>query len=150
MGLSGTAELSGWLAGLGHSPSLIRAYWEKSKGCLFGDVLPRALKETVVAVVARETAAENSGTGGAHAVPQTERALTERDPASIPDPESGVPLSHADRIAVDFAARVARDPNAGSDDDFIALRDAGFDDAQINELLSVIDLALMFATTPAR
>lgn len=144
MRLSGASEPPLWLQSLGHNPTLIRAYWEKTKGCLLEGQLPYVLKEMVVFVVSRENGAAYCTACHAHAVLQMDATLTYSDLQTILDPNGCVPLPPAHRAAVDFAARMARDPNALADADFIALRRVGFEDAEIKELLGVIDLAMMF------
>lgn len=144
MRLSGAAEPPIWMTSLGHSPTLMRAYWEKTKGCLLAGSLPYVLKEMVVFVVSRENGAAYCAACHAHAVLQMDPTLTYNDLVTILDPTGSVPLPAAHRAAVDFAARMAQDPNALRDEDFHALTDVGFDDAEIKELLGVIDLAMMF------
>ena len=144
MRMSGAAEPPVWVQSLGHNPTLMRAYWEKTKGCLLTGQLPYVFKEMIVFVVSRENGAAYCTACHAHAVLQMDPTLTYNDLVTILDPAGSVPLPKAQRTAVDFASRMARDPNAITDDDFIALHDAGFDDAEIKELLGVIDLAMMF------
>lgn len=144
MRFSGAAKPPVWVTSLGHNSTLMRAYWEKTKGCLLTGVLPYVLKEMVVFVVSRENGAAYCTACHAHAVLQMDPTLSYNDLVTILDPGGSVPLPPAHRAAVDFAARMARDPNAMRDDDFRALEKVGFDEAEVMELLSVIDLAMMF------
>ncbi len=142
--MSGAAEPPVWVTSLGHSPTLARAYWEKTKGCLLTGDLPYVFKEMVVFVVSRENGAEYCSACHAHAVLQMDPTLSYHDLVTILDPHGSVPLPPAQRAGIDFAAKMARDPNAMTDDDFEGLIDAGFSDSEVRELLSVIDLAMMF------
>lgn len=144
MRLSGADEPPIWMTSLGHNPTLIRAYWEKTRGCLIEGELPYVLKEMAVFVVSRENGAQYCTACHAHAVLQMDRTLTYADLVTILDPNGKVPLTPAHRAAVDFAYKMARDPNAVSDEDFEALTAAGFSDSEVRELLSVIDLSMMF------
>lgn len=142
--LSGAAEPPIWMTSLGHNPTLIKAYWEKTRGCLLEGDLPYVLKEMVVFVVSRENGAEYCKMCHAHAVLQQDPTLTYHDLVTILDPQGAVPLPAAHRVAVNFAARMAQDANAITDEDFDALAQAGFSPSEIKELLGVIDLAMMF------
>lgn len=142
--LSGAAEPPIWMTSLGHNPTLMRAYWEKTRGCLIEGEVPYVLKEMIVFVVSRENGAQYCSACHAHAVLQLDPTLTYADLVTILDPHGRVPLPPAHRAAVDFAARMARDANAVSDADFERLYDAGYSEAEVRELLGVIDLAMMF------
>jgi len=142
--LSGAAEPPVWMTSLGHNPTLIKAYWEKTRGCLLEGELPVVLKEMAVFVVSRVNGAEYCSACHAHSALQLDPTLTYHDLVSILDPKSTVPLPASHRLALQFADKMARDANAVSDDEFDKLQKAGFTESEIKELLSVIDLAMMF------
>lgn len=142
--LSGAAEPPIWMTSLGHNPTLVRAYWEKTRGCLLEGDLPVVLKEMAVFVVSRVNGAEYCSACHAHSALQLDPTLTYHDLVSVLDPSSTVPLPHSHRLALEFADKMAHDANAVSDNDFEKLQNAGFSESEIKELLSVIDLAMMF------
>lgn len=142
--LSGAAEPPVWMTSLGHNPTLIKAYWEKTRGCLLEGELPHVLKEMAVFVVSRVNGAEYCSACHAHSALQLDPTLTYHDLVSILDPKSDVPLPASHRLALQFADKMARDANGVTDEDFDALIKIGFSESEIKELLSVIDLAMMF------
>jgi len=142
--LSGADEPPIWMTSLGHNPTLVRAYWEKTRGCLLEGELPRVLKEMTVFVVSRVNGAEYCSACHAHSALQLDPTLTYHDLVSILDPGSLVPLPASHRLALRFAERMARDANAVTDAEFDQLLQAGFSESEIKELLGVIDLAMMF------
>lgn len=142
--LSGAAQPPVWMTSLGHNPTLIKAYWEKTRGCLLEGDLPHVLKEMAVFVVSRVNGAEYCSACHAHSALQLDPTLTYHDLVTLLDPQSQVPLPRAHRTALAFAEKMARDANSVSDEEFAALTTAGFSDSEIKELLSVIDLAMMF------
>ncbi|MBB4841724.1 alkylhydroperoxidase family enzyme [Paucibacter oligotrophus] len=142
--LSGAAEPPVWMLSLGHNPTLIKAYWEKTRGCLLEGELPHVLKEMTVFVVSRVNGAEYCSACHAHSALQLDPTLSYHDLVTILDPDSAVPLPPSHRVALQFADKMARDANGVSDAEFQALADAGFSDSEVKELLSVIDLAMMF------
>jgi uncharacterized peroxidase-related enzyme len=49
-------------------------------------------------------------------------------------------LSGADRAMLDFAAKLTRDPGGMQETDVVALRQAGFDDTAIHDIVQVTGL----------
>jgi uncharacterized peroxidase-related enzyme len=142
--LSGAANPPVWMTSLGHNPTLIKAYWEKTRGCLLEGELPLVLKEMVIFVVSRVNGAEYCSASHAHAALQLDSTLTYHDLVHILDPNSKVPLPASHRAALEFASNMAQDANGVTDAEFEALGRAGFSDSEVKELLGVIDLAMMF------
>jgi alkylhydroperoxidase family enzyme len=141
--LNGAQEPPNWLTSLGHDPKLLKAYWEKTRVCLLEGELPRLLKEMVMYVVSRENHARYDTAWHAHAVLRLDPALSYRDLLSLLTPCCTVTLPAQNAVALDFAARLARNANAVTDHDFDALAQVSFSPSHINELLGVIDLAMM-------
>ena len=142
--LSGADEPPIWMRSLGHNPTLVKAYWEKTRGCLLEGELPVAFKEIVVFVVSRINGAEYCSACLAHAALQLDPTLTYHDLVTILDPNSSVPMPASHRAALQFAEKMAHDANAVTDADFDLLEASGFSEDETKELLSVIDLAMMF------
>ncbi|MBU6257580.1 MAG: carboxymuconolactone decarboxylase family protein [Burkholderiales bacterium] len=142
---TGSTTVPYWVQSLGCNVSLLHAYWERTKGSLVRGVMPAILKEMVIFVVSVENGSRYCSACHAHAVLGLDPTLKFEDLNALLDTEDrrlALPPSY--RAALDFAIRMARDPNAVSDADFESLREADFDDAEIRELLAVIDLAAMF------
>ncbi|MDE2370751.1 MAG: carboxymuconolactone decarboxylase family protein [Burkholderiales bacterium] len=142
---TGSTAVPYWVQSLGCNVPLLHAYWERTKGSLVHGVMPSILKEMVIFVVSVENGSRYCSACHAHAVLGMDPTLKFEDLNALLDTEDQrlkLPPSH--RAALNFAIRMARDANAVSDADFESLRDADFDDDEIRELLSVIDLATMF------
>lgn len=133
-----------WLKSLGHSPALARSYWERAKGTLFSGSLPLALKEMVVFVVSARNGARYCSACHAHCVLNLDKTVGFDDLQLFLKSESVFQLPAYYRSVVEFAARVAADPNNLSDDDFGVLLDEGFNQQEIGEIISVIDMTTMF------
>ncbi|MFV0259064.1 MAG: carboxymuconolactone decarboxylase family protein [Acidimicrobiales bacterium] len=134
-----------WIRSLGSNVNLLRAYWERTKGSLLRGSLPVVLKELVVFTVSVENQARYCSAARAHTILQLDPTMTFDQIASLVGPSgdrSNLPETF--RAALDFAEAAARDANGVTDADFQRLIDAGFSNAQILELQSVIDLAQMF------
>jgi len=144
MRISGDSSVPIWLKSLGHSPDLVRSYWERAKGTLFSGKIPLPLKEMIVFVVSGFHGAKYCSACHAQSVLKLDETLEFKNLQSVinRDPDFQVPESY--RAVVDFASIIACDPNAVEDKDFEALMDEGFSLEEIIEIISVIDLASMF------
>jgi alkylhydroperoxidase family enzyme len=134
-----------WVQSLGHSPTLLKAYWERAKGSLACGALPLMLKEMVIFVVSVENGSRYCSASHAHAILSLDSTLKFEDLNELLNPaESRLPLPSAFRAALIFAQQVAQSPNAVTDRMYLTLRRENFTAAEISELLSVLDLAMMF------
>lgn len=144
MRVTGNRSVPVWLQSLGHTASLARAYWERAKGTLFGGGLPLPLKEMVVFVVSAKNGARYCSACHAQNVLALDKTLTFEDLQAFLSAESGRTMPVYYQAAVDFAGKVVDNPNCLEDEDFEALRDDGFSQDEICELIAVIDMATMF------
>jgi alkylhydroperoxidase family enzyme len=144
MRTTGATEVPVWLKSLGHSPALTRAYWERAKGTLFSGSLPLALKEMIVFVVSARHGARYCSACHAQNVLNLDKALAFDDLQSFLKPDAAVPLPHYYVGVIRFASRVVEDANGMQDEEFEALMDEGFSQAEICEIIAVIDMATMF------
>lgn len=133
-----------WMKSTGHSGHVARAYWEKAKGSLACGQLPTILKELVVFVVSAANEARYCTAYHGHAVLQLDGSLSHRDLCGMAHDLDSVERPAAQRAAMRFARKMATQANAMTDEDFTALTDAGFSQEEVAELLTVIDLAVMF------
>lgn len=134
-----------WVKSLGCNLDLLHAYWERAKGSLVRGEIPLILKEMVIFVVSVENGSRYCSACHAHAVLSLDPTLKFEDLNALLDTNDrrlALPPSH--RVALNFAIMVARDANTIPESAFVALQEADFSDAEIRELLSVIDLAMMF------
>jgi alkylhydroperoxidase family enzyme len=144
MRITGGTSIPVWLKSLGHSPSLVRSYWERAKGTLFGGSLPLPLKEMIVFVVSGQHGARYCTACHAQSVLKLDKALGFEDLQAYlrNDPDFTMPESY--KAVVNFASIAACDANSLTDEDFENLMDEGFTLEEITEIIAVIDLASMF------
>ncbi|MBN2510820.1 MAG: carboxymuconolactone decarboxylase family protein [Spirochaetales bacterium] len=144
MRVTGDTKVPVWLKSMGHAPSLVRAYWERAKGTLFGGQLPLPLKEMIVFVVSGFHGAKYCTACHAQSVLKLDKALKFTDLKSFFDENSEFVMPDSYKAVVDFASIVACDANGVTDGDFQKLMDEGFGLEEICEIIAVIDLATMF------
>ncbi|MBL8436098.1 MAG: hypothetical protein JNL99_14315 [Zoogloea sp.] len=142
MRTTGATAVPVWLKSLGHSAPLARAYWERAKGTLFAGNLP--LKEMIVFVVSARNGARYCSACHAQNVLSLDKTLAFDDLKDLVSAERGFKLPPYYAAVVDFAGKVADDPNGLDDADFEALMDEGFSKHEICEIIAVIDMATMF------
>lgn len=144
MRTAGATAVPLWLRSLGHSAALARAYWERSKGTLFGGLLPLALKEMIVFVVSAKNGARYCSACHAQCVLSLDKSLAFDDLKAFLDSDEVTNLPAYYRTVIGFATKVATDANAMTDEDFDLLMDDGFSKEEVCEIIAVIDLATMF------
>jgi uncharacterized peroxidase-related enzyme len=49
-----------------------------------------------------------------------------------------------EKAAIDFAVRLARDPHSSTEDDFISLRELGFDDEEVMEIIAMSGMGVFY------
>lgn len=122
-----------WFTAQGSRPDIAAATWALVKGVLVEGQLPPTLKQLIAMTISvqsncRYCAVTHSGALQALGV---DRAIVER--ASADPTLSDFPPAF--RAAVQLALKAARDPNGLTDDDYEAVRGAGFSDGEILEIV---------------
>lgn len=142
---TGSGSVPIWVRSLGSNANLLRAYWERTRGTLLQGRLPLILKELTIFVVSVENGSRYCSACHAHAALSLDPTLQYEQLASLTRPgDDSAGLPPAFRAALNFAIAVARNPNTVPDSAFEELQQADFSADEIRELLSVVDLAMMF------
>lgn len=144
MSTTGATSVPVWLKSLGHSAALVRAYWERAKGTLFGGSLALALKEMIVFIVSAQNGARYCSACHAQCLLSLDKTLSFDNLKSISNSDIDIMLPAYYRNVVAFAKKVACNPNNLQDNDFETLMDEGFSKEEICEIIAVIDLTAMF------
>jgi alkylhydroperoxidase family enzyme len=141
---TGDTSIPVWMKSLGHNPAITRSYWERAKGTLFSGDLPLPLKEMIVFIVSAKNGARYCSACHAHSVLNLDKTLSIGDLKVLVHSEAYMDLPSYYRSVAIFAAKVAEDVNAITDEDFEKLLDEGFSKKEVCEIISVIDMATMF------
>lgn len=125
-----------------HRPEVLEANWNKVKAVMFGGELPRPLKEMVAVVVSRANGCEycvNAHGGMLRMLgvprPQIRMLIENLETADLPEDT---------KVALRLAIKSTREPDSISQEEIEQLRQLGHSNAQIVELLSVVDLFTSF------
>lgn len=125
-------------------PELALAEHELTEAVMVAGELSPALKEAIAVVVSQVNACPYCYS---HHTYQMERAgRSEAEQRAINALEFDELDDSQDRAALAFAGTVAQDPSRVTDADVDALRDAGFDDRQILEVVTVVALFMFYNT----
>jgi len=141
---TGATAVPVWLKSMGHSPDLVKAYWERAKGTLFGGNLPLPLKEMIVFVVSAKNGARYCSACHAQCVLNLDKGFSLDDLKAAVRSDTDFTMPAYYHGVVNFAAKVAQDANNVEDEDFEELMEEGFSKEEICEIIAVIDLATMF------
>lgn len=144
MTTTGATSVPIWIKSLGHNGALVKGYWERAKGTLFGGSLPLPLKEMIVFVVSAKNGARYCSACHAQSVLNLDKAISFEDLQALvtSNPDFEIPAYY--RSVVAFASKVADNALLVEDEDFEELMDEGFSKQEICEIIAVIDLATMF------
>lgn len=135
-----------WFKCQGGNPNLLRGNWAKVKYTLCSGQVPMLLKQLILFKVSRERGCKyctflhktTSDSLGKELCTDEGWAVSENlDSAHVPS---------SFKVGVEVVSRLALDPLATTDDDFELLRDEGFSELEIQELMAQADLINMLNT----
>lgn len=125
-------------------PELATAEHGLTEAVMVDGELSPGLKEAIAVVVSQVNACPYCYS---HHTFQMDRAgRTEAEQRAINDLDFDALDDPGERAALAFAEAAARDSNRVTDDDVGALRDAGFDDREILEVVTVVALFMFYNT----
>lgn len=121
-----------------HHPPLLRANWEKLKATMMQGSLPRTLKETIALLVSQDNGCEYCI--HAHSAVLKSLGVTNNVLASIRNGAlEKADFADGERALIALMRKSNSAPHKVSDEDFAAIRAAGFSDAQIVEAYGVME-----------
>ncbi len=144
----GTQTISNWLKCQGGNPRILQGNWLKVKDTLLRGCIPRLLKELIIYNISKERnckscsfvhklSADQLGEVGDLSFGKIFK-ITESLENDL------IPSSY--RSAIRIATKCALNPLSTSTEDFDELRDEGYSDAEIHELMAQADLAIVLNT----
>ncbi len=125
-----------------HHPPLLQANWNKVKAVMMEGVLSRKVKETLAVLVSRDnscTYCVASHTKALHSL-----GVTDEELAGIVEDLDRSDFSHKEKALVRFARQANSNPTRIPEEVFAAVRAAGANDAEIVEVLGVMELFTAF------
>jgi alkylhydroperoxidase family enzyme len=134
---------------LGNNENVLRAVWSMLKNTLVEGEIPALLKELILFRISIKAGNQYCTSLHAHAACSLDQTLTYDDLLALSEGDARGRLPAAFQVAMDVVSRAALEPKSVAEDDFDLeeqLRDAGFSEAEIDELLAVGYFAVMMNT----
>ena len=136
----GSASVLNFLKALGHNPHVLRAVWSMLKETVVEGEIPALLKQLILFKISTVAGNQYCIKLHGHAALNLDRTLTYEDLVSLSGGACTANLPPSFPVAIDIVSRASLEPKSVEDPawDFEEqLRDEGFSEAEIDELLAV-------------
>lgn len=128
--------------GYAQRPEILEANWNKYKAVMLSGELPRLLKEMVAVVVSKANGCQYCI--NAHSAALKMMGVAPRQVHLLLENIEATDLPAATKTVLRLAVKSTKEPAAITDAEIAGLRGLGYDDAQIVEIFSVVDLFTSF------
>ncbi len=142
----GTPYVLNWFKCQGGSPILLNANWQKMKMTLLTGQIPMLLKQMILYKVSKERGCKYCTFVHGMAADSLSNQLCDEDNFKVSDDLESAFIPSSYKTATRIVSRCALDPTSTTDEDFEELRDEGFSDSEIQELMAQADLINMLNT----
>jgi alkylhydroperoxidase family enzyme len=136
----GTTSVLNILQALGNNPHALRGVWSMLKETVIEGEIPSLLKELILFKISTVAGNQYCLTLHAHAALNLDPTLTYDDLVSLSGGECSANLPPSYPVAIDIVSRAALDSKSVEDPDWDfeeQLRDEGFSEREIDELLTI-------------
>lgn len=142
----GTPKALNVLMALGHNPQVLGAVWSMLKNTLVEGDVPALLKQLILFRISIHTGNRYCTSLHGHAACNLDPSLTYDDLMALAEGEATDRLPASFQVALDVVSRAALESKSVADEGFDfeeQLRDAGFSESEIDELLAQAYLGVM-------
>jgi len=140
MDTMGTTAVLNFLQALGHNPRALRAVWSMLKGTVIDGEVPALLKQLILFKISTVAGNQYCTKLHGHAALNLDPTLTYEDLMALAGGDCGANLPPSFPVAIDIVSRTSLDSKSVEDPDWDfeeQLRDEGFSESEIEELLAV-------------
>lgn len=123
-------------------PEILEANWNKYKAVVLSGELPRPLKEMIAVVVSKANGCQYCI--NAHSAALKMMGIAPQQVHLLLENVEATALPAATKTLLRLAVKSTKEPAAITDADIAELRGLGYDDGQIVEMFSVVDLFTSF------
>ena len=141
----GTPDVLRVFKALGHNPRVLRAVWSMVKGTIAEGELPALLKQLILFKISVVAGNKYCETVHGHDALDLDSTLTYEDLTALAE-GACAKLPASFQVAIDIVAQAALAPKSVADEEFDfeeRLRDEGFSESEIDELMAQGLLAVM-------
>ena len=146
MDTMGTTSVLNFLQALGHNRHALRGVWSMLKETVIEGEIPALLKQLILFKVSTVAGNMYCTKLHGHAALNLDPTLTYDDLVALSGGECGANLPPSYSVAIDVVSRTALDPKSVEDPEWDfeeLLRDEGFSESEIDELLAVGFFSIM-------
>ncbi|UZR99893.1 carboxymuconolactone decarboxylase family protein [Chondrinema litorale] len=135
-----------WLKCQGSNATLLKGNWEKLKNNMLRGEVPFLLKQLIIYNISSKRGCQYCSVAHGLIADSLSESLTgDKDVKLTENMEADfIPSSY--KVAIQIVTKAAFDPKSITDEDFEELRDEGYSESEIHELLSLADLTNMINT----
>ena len=140
MSTMGSPEVLNFLKALGHNPHVLRGVWSMLRETVIEGEIPALLKQLILFKISINAGTEYCTSLHGHAALNLDPTLKYEDLVALSGGACTANLPPSFPVAIDVVSRASLDPKSVDDPDWEPeelLRDEGFSDAEIDELLAV-------------
>lgn len=149
MEATGKPDVLNILKALGNNERALRAVWEMTRNTLLEGEIPELLKQLILFRISIHAGNEYCESLHAHRACTLDPSLSYKDLRAMAEGESLQTLPASYQAAIEIVSRMALDPTSVADARFVyeeQLRDEGFSEAEIDELIAQAYYAVMMNT----
>jgi len=140
MDTMGSPAILNFLKALGHNPHALRAVWSMLRETVIEGEIPALLKQLILFKISINAGNEYCTSLHGHAALNLDPTLTYDDLVALSGGACTANLPPSFPVAIDIVSRASLDPKSVEDPDWDfedQLRDEGFSEGEIDELLAV-------------
>lgn len=149
MAATGKPDVPNIMKALGNNEHTLRAVWTMYHNTVIQGELPNLLKELILFRISIHAGNEYCKALHAHAACTLDPTLSYQDLRAMAEGESLKTLPASFQAAIELVAKMALEPHAVEEEQFVyeeLLRDEGFSESEIDELVAQAYFAVMMNT----
>ena len=135
-----------WFKCQGNNPTILRGNWEKLKGTMLRGDVPFVLKQLIIYNISKQKGCSYCAHAHGIMADSMSETLTNDGSIKLTENMEAEYIPSAYKTAIRIVTNSALAPASTSEQDFEDLRDEGFNDSEIQELMALADLTNMLNT----
>lgn len=135
-----------WFKCQGSNPTLLRGNWEKLRSTMLIGQIPFVLKQLIIYNISQKKGCQYCAHAHGIMADGLSKTLTDNEGVKLTENMDGDFIPSSYKTAIRIVTKCAMSPSETSAEDFEELREEGFSDIEIQELMALADLTNMLNT----
>lgn len=135
-----------WFKCQGNNPTLLKGNWEKLKSTMLEGTIPFILKQLIIYNISQKKGCKYCAHAHGIMADSLSKTLTDQEGIKLTENMESDYIPSSYKTAIYIVTKAALDPKDVTELDFEELRDEGFSEREIQELLALADLTNMLNT----